>query len=221
MNLGQVRQQLREWQRSSSYCPVTPAAKPLPSAANHQQVLLELAGMENAPSDTGYLVNQRKISPVIMADARFYGVIKIDQKCNAIFPHRDRAGICGYEIKGANFTGFSNGGSKGLWLSNQITQSNVIVLVESVIDALSHAQLRSGNAGYASFSGSLSNVQRELICGLVVKAAARAVSIIVATDNDAAGEQYFATITELANPVIVKRERPSAKDWNDELRGIA
>ena len=84
MNLGQVRQQLREWQHSSSpYCPVTPAAKPLPSAANHQQVLLELAGMENAPSDTGYLVNQRKISPVIMADARFYGVIKIDQKCNA------------------------------------------------------------------------------------------------------------------------------------------
>ena len=222
MNLGQVRQHLRQWLHSSSYCPSFAGIdKPLPSAANQQRILLELVSMENAPTDGGYLVEHRKISPIILTDVRFRGIIKVDQKQNIIFPHKNREGLCGYEIKNASFTGFSSGGSKGLWLSNQITKADTIVIVESAVDGLSHAQLKSINAAYASFGGSLSNQQHELIYGLIVKAAARAANIIVATDNDEAGEQYFTKISELVSPIVVERERPSAKDWNDQLREIA
>ena len=221
MNLGQVRQYLRQQQNSFPYRPSFAVDKPLPSAANQQRVLIELASMADVPTDSGYLVEQRKISQIILTDLRFRGIIKVDQKQNIIFPHKNREGLCGYEIKNASFTGFSSGGSKGLWLSNQITKANTIVIVESAIDGLSHAQLKSGNAAYSSFGGSLSNQQHELIRGLVVKAAARAASIIVATDNDEAGEQYFTKISELVSPIVVERERPSAKDWNDQLREIA
>lgn len=120
-NLGQVRQHLRQWrQNSSSYCPVfTGVDKPLPSVANQQKVLIKLASMADAPTDSGYLVEKRKISSVILADARFRGAVKIDERQNAIFPHRNRNGICGYGIKNAGFTGFSSGGIKGLWGSSQ------------------------------------------------------------------------------------------------------
>ena len=219
-NLGQVRQHLRQWQNSFPYCPsCADIDKPLPSCADHQRVVLELVSMADAQTDSGYLMENRKISSAILADARFRGVIKIDERENAIFPHRNRTGICGYEIKNAGFTGFSSGGSKGLWLSHQITQASTIVLVESAIDALSHAQLKPGNAGYASFGGSLSTEQHELIRGLIVKATARSARVVVATDNDEAGERYFTTIVELASPIVIERERPTAKDWNDELRG--
>jgi hypothetical protein len=45
----------------------------------------------------------------------FAGHIRIDVRGNAVFPHIDRDGVCGYEIKNRNFTGFAPGGEKGLW----------------------------------------------------------------------------------------------------------
>jgi hypothetical protein len=33
------------------------------------------------------------------------------------FPHFDQLGLCGYELKNRNFTGFAPGGEKGLWSS--------------------------------------------------------------------------------------------------------
>ena len=32
-----------------------------------------------------------------------------------VFPHFDREGPCGYEIKNQGFAGFAVGGTKGLW----------------------------------------------------------------------------------------------------------
>jgi hypothetical protein len=37
----------------------------------------------------------------------FAGRIRIDVRGNAVFPHIDRDGVCGYEIKNRSFTGSS------------------------------------------------------------------------------------------------------------------
>jgi hypothetical protein len=36
--------------------------------------------------------------------------VRIDSRGNAVFPHFDGAGLCGYEIKNQRFTGFAAGG---------------------------------------------------------------------------------------------------------------
>ena len=56
--------------------------------------------------------------PLLIADERFAGRIRIDNKGNAVFPHFDAEGLSGYELKNVEFTGFASGGAKALWLSN-------------------------------------------------------------------------------------------------------
>lgn len=67
--------------------------------------------------------------------------MRIDSRGNAVFPHFDLDGLCGYEIKNRGFTGFARGGAKGLWLSNAQDGDNRLIFAESAIDALSHAAL--------------------------------------------------------------------------------
>jgi uncharacterized protein DUF3991 len=64
---------------------------------------------------------------------------------NAVFPHFDKDGMCGYEIRNTNFKGYSSGGTKALWLSQEYPSDNKLVLCESAIDALSHAVLFPDN----------------------------------------------------------------------------
>jgi hypothetical protein len=52
----------------------------------------------------------------VLQSPRFAGRLKVDFRSNAIFPHADKDGPCGYEIKNKGFTGFARGGEKGLWL---------------------------------------------------------------------------------------------------------
>ena len=98
-----------------------------------------------------------------MGPNRFAGRIRIDARGNAVFPHFDAEGLCGYEIKNRGFTGFASGGSKGLWLSHELPSDNRLVFCESSIDALSHAVLfPDKHARYASIGGKLNPTQPEL-----------------------------------------------------------
>ncbi len=65
----------------------------------------------------------------LLQNDRFAGRIRIDLRQNAIFPHFDAQGLCGYEIKNADFTGFASGGTKGLWLSQEMPGDDSLVLV--------------------------------------------------------------------------------------------
>lgn len=78
----------------------------------------------------------RGLSPHLLASDRFAGTLRIDARRNAVFPHRDDDGVCGYEIKNRGFTGFAPGGVKVLWLSNRKPDESVLVVAESAIDAL-------------------------------------------------------------------------------------
>jgi hypothetical protein len=62
----------------------------------------------------------RGLGPEVLSLPIFAGRVRVDQRGNAIFPHYDKTGLCGFEIKNYNFTGFAAGGVKGLWFSQAI-----------------------------------------------------------------------------------------------------
>ena len=154
----------------------------------------------------------------------FAGRIRIDARCNAIFPHFDAEGVCGFEIKNKGFTGFASGGSKGLWLSHDLPDDNRLVICESSIDALSHAVLfPDQHARYASIGGKPNPTQPELIRAAVARMPAGA-KIISGMDADADGTKladvvrHAVALTGRDDLLFVVQVPEMAKDWNDQLR---
>lgn len=225
LNLGQVRKELRPWigRGPEPERPAAPEPKPERSSKDRQGVICAYAKAQ-ACARHPYL-EARGLAPETLGDPRFVGLIRVDPRGNAIFPHfdRDRSGlsVSGYEIKNDGFTGFANGGSKALWFSNGINRAARLVIAESAIDALSHAQLYPDlDAGYVSIGGAMSDLQRELLGSMVGKAAARGAEIVIATDADETGDKYEALIRAMCPPgAAVRREVPEyGKDWNEQLQ---
>src|SRR5262249_24376055 len=112
-----------------------------------------------------WLEEERSIPPALPLSARFEGCLKVDDRNNVLFAHRnieDR--LCGFEKKNRGFTGFSGGGDKGLGCSNDFAGDVRIVIAESFIDMLSYAALfQDEQARYRSFGGGLNLRQPELI----------------------------------------------------------
>jgi hypothetical protein len=135
LSLGAVRKELRLWTGGS---PVSVRWLPaLPKTAkNRMRVEREYVKMREARSHP-YLENERAIPASLLEVERFVGRVRMDERGNAVFPHFDREGLCGYEIKNTGFTGFSAGGTKGLWFSHVRADDNRLVFCESAIDALS------------------------------------------------------------------------------------
>lgn len=166
-------------------------------------------------------LQQRGIDPKTWQDVRFNRVVHQDRRQNIIFPHYDLKGLCGYEIKNRNFTGFASGGIKAVWCTINMKTAKHAVIVESAIDALSHAQIMqtNGNTAYLSIGGQLSQYQRDLIKE-IFKRRNNILSIEIGTDNDTAGHKLAVEIKVLLSDGIkIKRSIPrGGKDWNDALR---
>lgn len=226
-NLGQVRKELRPWVTpvtSSSYRPgvtVEWVRKPEPSTRDRQQVLANWMRMHPIYGQHAHLERDRKLSARILSDSRFSGMVRIDARGNGVFPHYDRDGLAGFELKNVGFTGFSRGGVKALWYSSNLARARLVVVVESAIDAISHAQL-IGNPGAAYFStgGSMSDYQRDLVGSALSKAHARGATIIVATDADEPGREQAADLLALApaSAKLYRHEPVDGKDWNEILQ---
>lgn len=215
LNLGQLRQELRKWTGESSfpYCPKR-MDKPEPSAKDRQKVILEYSRTRLDPAHH-YLVAHRGLRPETLTDQRFRNVIRIDSRNNAIFPHFDRSGLAGFEVKNKGFTGFAAGGVKSLWYSANINKADEVIIVESAIDGLSHAQVFGGAAAYTSIGGGMSDHQRDLLRCLVEKALTRSASVLIGTDADPQGEVYAQEMFEMG---ATGRIIPTlGKDWNDYL----
>lgn len=233
INLGQVRKELRPWigvaptPESFSYRPKQGrqrAPKPEPSSKDRQRVTAEYMRMWPQPLGGHPYLRNRGIESVILEDHRFKDRIKRDGKGNAVFPHYDRQGLIGYELKNKDFTGFAPGGEKRLWYSANLGRERRVMFVESAIDALSHAQLeaREGRSdaqetAYVSFGGQLSGEQFELLKSAVIKARERGSEIVIGVDNDPDGDKYAEKIWEIAPEAEAKREVPGCKDWNEEI----
>ena len=219
LNLGQVRRELRLWIGETAERPQPAiehyARTVLPSSPDRQRVACALA--KAPPVERHPYLEGRGIEAKTLADPRFAGMVRLDARGNAVFPHYDQEGLSGYELKNQGFTGFSGGGTKALWHSTNLGQEQRLVLTESAIDALSHAQLYPDpNTAYISLGGNPSPEQMELARSAIAKAQNRGSKVMVGTDADPPGEKLAQRLSDGYSGI--ERALPTSKDWNDQLR---
>jgi hypothetical protein len=230
-SLGGARQELRPWLGGARQL-----ARPHPDlfaqeiaqiTRDRARVLLALARMKPLLRHR-YLEEERCLPAALLKAPRFAGKLKVDFRANAVFPHADQDGPCGYEIKNRTFTGFAPGGEKGLWFSAASTGDTRLVIAESGIDALSHAALHpDAHARYASTGGAMNPSQPALIRAAIARMG-QGSRIVIATDNDEGGRDLADQIEALAREtgradLIIVRDLPpgAGQDWNDVLKARA
>jgi hypothetical protein len=223
LSLGEVRKELRPWiGRAPTSLPRF--AKLEKTGKDRLRVETEYRRMKEARRHA-YLEEERAVPAGILQSDRFAGMVREDIHGNAVFPHFDQLGLCGYELKNRNFTGFAPGGEKGLWSSHEKEGDARLVFAESAIDALSHAALfRDDDARYKSIGGQVNPRQPNLIHAEVLRMRPGS-EIIAAMDADDAG-RAFADLVRLevvraAHPDLCFRihvpER-EGDDWNQVLQ---
>lgn len=221
-NLGAIRKELRAWAGvSATALPALPEL--CTTTKDRDAVQARYASMKLVFSHP-YLERERSIPAVALQYWRFHGRIKIDGHGNAVFPHFDGDGLCGYELRNADFKGFARGGTKGLWLSKSAEADRRLVICESAIDAISFAVLYAdGHARYASIGGKLNPRQPELI-RRQISLLPQGSEVVAAMDADEAGRQLADVIQTcveaIARPDLgFRRQEPAGcKDWNNQLQ---
>lgn len=220
VNLGRARMTLRAFNgiAKPSLPPCPKERQRVASTGQDEGYRKKVAAVWNAarqePEPT-YLLG-RGLSSLTLTDPRFADTFRVDRSGNVLFPHQDRVGMCGYELRRDGFKSFGSGCKKALWLSKNLSEAKSLYLCESAIDCMSLFQLYAGDSAYVSISGTPSALQRDLLTGLLGKAADRGVSVFTAFDNDQSGDEYT-EIMELLSPVRLERVKPEGKDWNDDL----
>lgn len=227
LDLGAVRQQLRPWIGEH------PGPRPRPAierfATHLEPATRDVTSMQAAfaacePGSSFYL-DGRGINNAVQTGERFNGTIFLDRRRNTIFPHWNRDGLCGFEIKNAGFTGFAKGGEKGLWHSRVKAGDDTVVFTETAIDALSYYALE-GHPKMRLFStgGALNPFQPGLIAAAVQRLPEGG-TVILATDNDDGGDAlavHIAAAVERSGraDLSILEDRPTTRgqDWNDVLR---
>ena len=168
--------------------------------------------------------------PNVLSSPRFTGRVRVDRRGNAVFPHFDVSGLCGYEIKNQGFTGFAAGGKKGLWFSHSRPSDRRLVLAESAIDALSHAVLfpdAEDRTRYASLGGKPNAKQPELV-QLTIARLPEGAEIVAAFDADEAGRMLVSMVRLAVETVVSRTGRKltflvhlpaeDGEDWNQVLQ---
>lgn len=220
-SLGHVRKRLREWTGGQAPCPAPElfATEVRPSTPDRQAVIAAWARMR--PVEEHPYLKSRGLGKEITDHPRFVGTLKMDQRGNAVFPHYDQEGLCGYEIKNRAFTGFSPGGEKSLWLSQCFAGDDTLVITESAIDALSFHGLQGWpHARYLSTAGAWS----KQVVGLMQKTVQEfpGSRIVLAFDHDDSGMVYETKAREFlaGSEKEIETLFPdhSGEDWNDQLR---
>ena len=186
-------------------------------------VIRALAGMRFLVTHR-YLEEDRAIPRSLLQHPRFAGRVLVEARSNVVFPHADRDGPCGYEVKNRGFTGFAPGGEKGLCVSGVRSTDTALVLAESGIDALSYAALHPDeHARYASFGGTMNPFQPDLILAALARLAPGG-TVRIATDSDQDGTEFAAVIEAIIahsgrDDLTSNRVIPNgAKDWNEQLQ---
>jgi Toprim-like/Protein of unknown function (DUF3991) len=227
LSLGEIRKTLRPWiGRQAEIVPYPPLQA---TRKDRAAVEAEFAGMV-VTSRHPYLEEERALPCALLQSVRFAGRIRAELKDgiafpNAVFPHFDDQGLCGYEIKNSRgFTGFAKGGSKGLWLSYAHQDDNQILFCESAIDALSYAVLfPSDRMRFASIGGKLNPTQPGLVLAAILSMP-KGSEVLAAMDADADGDALNGVIREAVEfsgrPDLrfTVHEPSGFKDWNDQLR---
>ena len=226
-NLGRVKQELGRWMRDGSdlsHRASLPRPSLEPSSRDLQRVIRAMATMRPV-AEHSYLA-ARGLGREISDDPRFRGMVYTDPRGNAVFPHQNAEGLCGYEVKNRGFTGFSPGGEKGIWGSHSRDTDETLIIAESAIDALSFFAVTGREGIYLSTAGAWSPKTPELILATLDGLPRRA-EVVLAFDNDAQGHKYVDQAMALLSGrdlwLEVALPPSDGEDWNDrlqKLRGI-
>lgn len=230
-SLGDVRRALRAFLGGGA--PPPPHAAPghgvLPALRPIERDILGVCARYAAFAPLGpyhpYLCGERAVPREILSDPKFAERLKIDERGNAVFPHYDGSGLCGWEARNHGFVSFSKGGRKAIWCSVPAADDHRLVIAESGIDALSYAAI-AGHHGsrFLSFSGGLNNTQPSLLQNAMRRMRPGSM-VVAAVDNDDAGDGYVSVLETLFNDLgrddlAFQVDRPAVAgfDWNDTLK---
>ena len=229
LSLGAVRLALRPWiGQPAAGLPVFPQLELTSQDRMRVESQYRLMALDLGHP---YLEHERCLPVALLASRRFAGRVRMDARGNAVFPHFDREGLCGYEIKNASFTGFAAGGTKGLWFSHTGPDDRRLVLTESAIDSLSHATLFPDPADqtrYASLGGKPNSQQPDLVKSTIAKLPKRS-QILAAFDADRAGRMLVEMVCLAVAAVATESGRTDlifnahlpaheGEDWNQVLQ---
>ena len=217
--LGRVREILRPWLEDSPvYVPSRFYVNHITPVSISRQNVLESFYSGSSVRDSP-LLEKTGLSPSTLSSERFRGMIWEDWKGNVLFPHYDVQGLSGYEIKGSDFTGFSEGGVEALWESQKKSSDQRLVIVESAVDALSYHQLHGDTTTrYIATGGSLSEHQKGLIESAIQEMPYDS-KVVMAFDKDEQGDNFASEVITLSSSGSFERHVPEmGTDWNEELQ---
>ncbi|SHL91603.1 toprim domain-containing protein [Hymenobacter psychrotolerans] len=215
LNLGQVRQQLREYLHDGP-APARVYAAPVdvsrlnalpvgdPDHERQQQedrktrLIAEVLGVNKELIDRSYL-HGRGITDSTIDSPAFQGRIFTAQQNehkNTAFPLYNEQGLASVEQKNEHYKNLLPLPKNGIWVSHPTqgkdTPVERVVVSESAIDSLSHYQLKHAqdprNTLYVATSGTPTEAQVALIQRVVDKQEPK--EIVLANDRDAGGRQF-------------------------------
>lgn len=227
-SLGEVRKLLRPWLNGSDPPPLSEPTLPIelqPSEHDAAQVLGRWLQAKPIGQTHSYLETERNIPREVLKHPMFEDRIRIDARGNALFPHYNQAGLCGFEIKNSGWTGFASGGIKGLACSRPRPDDLQLVICETFIDLLSYAAMKGLN-GKRLFStaGQISPLQAECLRSAVHNMPTGS-RVVLALDNDDGGrslaQQIRDTLGSTGCHIIEDVPPDPGADWNDVLRLVA
>lgn len=240
LNLGQVRQQLREYldgapapRREYATPPDTARLSSLPvgdpaqeqAAAEERKTRLisEVLGVKKELTDRTYL-HGRGIEDSTLDSPAFQGRIFTAQQNehkNTAFPLYNEQGLASVEQKNEHYKSLLPLPKNGIWVSHPTegkdTPVERVVVSESAIDSLSHFQLKHGqdprNTLYVATSGTPTEAQIALIQRVIDKQEPK--EVVLANDRDAGGRQFninYLNELQPARPFVPVGEQAAYKE---------
>ncbi|TWG94230.1 Toprim domain-containing protein [Mesorhizobium sp. J18] len=166
-----------------------------------------------------YLRNERVLSEAVIRAAIRNDRLREGPRGSMWAAHTDDAGlVTGWEERGPEWRGFATGGAKILFRFGAANASRLCV-TEAAIDAMSLAVIEDmrPDSLFVSTGGGWSPSTEAAIRALVMRDNAL---LVAATDNNAQGDSYAERLRAIATETSrrFERLRPSAEDWNEELR---
>ena len=222
-NIGKARKILREYLHGSPAPTRTHHHNPPAASTNESKDLDKVRSTlkKLKPASQSDYLESRNITPETLNNPLFHGRVLMGYNKAMIFPHWNEEGICGFEFKDHEFSGFSKHGYKGLWYSQIPKKTEFLIFVESGIEALSHFQLHQPkNTAYFTPSGNWKKEVDDLIYKVVQKY--HSAQIITAFNNDKGGQRQSDKIKKIIEPldrqVIPTFPKILGGDWNDQLK---
>ena len=218
--IAQICRQLAEWSGLGSGNSLTMIEVKEPG---YDQARVKSIFRKCKPLAKGSYLESRGLTLNLLRSDRLAGRLFSDRYGNVVFPHFRNREVCGLELKNHERGLLVKGSEKTFWRSNIKRSDQILVIAESVIDALSYQQLfQPRGTIHLATCGGVSKTQCEILIKYL-EAAPRVEQVIVATDNDIGGDRIASRViraidqSKFQGDRIRQRPRQMGQDWNDVL----